>query len=63
MMMITELVGKPSDALIEAVEDSDNRTFMRSLPAKTGKDFNELFRNANPEAIDLLKKMLIFDPA
>ena len=63
MMMITELVGKPSDALIEAVEDSDNRTFMRSLPAKTGKDFNELFRSANPEAIDLLKKMLIFDPA
>ena len=25
MMMITELIGKPSDALIEQVEDADNR--------------------------------------
>ena len=62
MMMITELIGKPSDALIEQVEDADNRQFMRTLPAKKGKDFNELFRGANDEAIDLLKKMLVFDP-
>ena len=63
MMMITELVGKPSEALIDQVEDNDNRAFMRTLPARTGKDFNELFRGANEEAIDLLKKMLVFDPA
>jgi len=62
-MMITELVGKPSEALIDQVEDNDNRAFMRTLPARSGKDFNELFRGANEEAIDLLKKMLVFDPA
>lgn len=61
--MINELLGKPDIALIDAIEDNDNRTFMRSLPKKTGKDFNELFRGANAEAIDLLKKMLVFDPA
>ena len=29
MMMITNLIGKPDAALIEHIEDADNRTFMR----------------------------------
>ena len=29
MMMITNLVGKPDRALIDDIEDADNRTFMR----------------------------------
>ncbi len=28
----------------------------------SGKNWNLLFPNANPEAIDLLQKLLIFDP-
>ena len=63
MMMITNLIGKPDAALIDQIEDSDNRTFMRQLPNNSGKDFNELFRGANEHAIDLIKKMLTFDPA
>ena len=62
MMMITNLIGKPDAALIETIEDADNRTFMKQLPAAKGKDFNELFKGANPQAIDLIKKMLTFDP-
>ena len=61
-MMIINLIGKPDAALIEHIEDADNRTFMRQLPANRGKDFNELFRGANEQAIDLIKKMLTFDP-
>ena len=60
--MITNLVGKPENALIDQIEDADNRTFMRQLPNNRGKDFNELFRGANEQAIDLIKKMLTFDP-
>ena len=63
MMMITQLIGKPDAAFIDLIEDSDNRTFMRQLPNTRGKDFNELFRTANEQAIDLLKKMLTFDPS
>ena len=59
-MMITNLVGKPEAALIDQIEDADNRTFMRQLPNNKGKDFNELFRGANEQAIDLIKKMLTF---
>lgn len=32
------------------------------LPKKKGKDFNVLFKGANPDAIDLLRKLLIFNP-
>ena len=60
--MITNLVGKPDAALIEQIEAVENRTFMRQLPNNRGKDFNELFRGANEHAIDLIKKMLTFDP-
>lgn len=37
---------------------------MRELPKRKGTDFNELFKNyANSDAIDLVKKMLTFDPS
>lgn len=35
---------------------------MQSLPRRKGKDFNTLFKGANPDAIDLIKRMLTFDP-
>ena len=64
MMMITNLVGKPDAQLIETIEDVDNRAFMKQLPNNRGKDFSEVFKGAtNPQAIDLIKKMLTFDPA
>ena len=62
MMMITNLIGKPDQAVIDEIEDVDNRSFMKMLPSSRGKDFNELFKGANPQAIDLMKRMLTFDP-
>ena len=38
-----------------------HRAIVKSMPKRAGKDFNKLFENANPLAIDLLKKLLIFD--
>jgi len=61
--MITELVGNPDSKLIKMIEDEDNRTFMMQLPTRKGQDFKELFKGApNPDAVDLVKKMLTFDP-
>lgn len=63
MHMITELVGSPSSDLISQIEDQENREFMKQLPKRKGTDFNELFKGwPNHDAIDLLKKMLTFDP-
>ena len=64
MHMITELVGSPNSDLINLIEDEDNKQFMKQLPKRKGTDFNELFKGwQNTDAIDLLKKMLTFDPA
>lgn len=61
--MITELIGSPSSDLVNQIEDEDNKKFMRELPKRKGTDFNELFKAwPNPDAIDLVKKMLTFDP-
>jgi len=61
--MITDLVGSPSHDLIAQIEDEDNKLFMQQLPKKKETDFNQLFKGwPNPDAIDLLKKMLTFDP-
>ena len=35
---------------------------MRQLPNNKSKDFNELFRGANAQPIDMIKRMLTFDP-
>lgn len=34
-----------------------------SLPKRKCKDFTQVFKGANPDAIDLIKKMLTFDPS
>ena len=39
-----------------------NKEFIQSLPRRKGKDFSTVFKGANPDAIDLIKKMLTFDP-
>jgi len=42
----------------------DSKKLIINLPKnkKNGKDFSKLFEFADDQAIDLLKKLLIFDP-
>jgi hypothetical protein len=56
--MINNLVGTPDIAFIQKIQDEDNKKFMMQLPKKKGLDFAELFKDADKDAIDLLKKML-----
>lgn len=60
--MITNLIGKPSDEIISQITEPNTRAFMKELPPYPGKDLSKLFRQANPEAVDLVKRMLVFDP-
>ena len=63
MRMITELIGSPSNDLMVQIEDEDNRNFMKTLPPCKGVNFKELFKGwINRDAVDLLSKMLTFDP-
>jgi serine/threonine protein kinase len=60
--MITKLLGSPSPRLVNQIENEKNKEFVLQLPKREGKKFEELFKGANPLAIDLLKKMLTYDP-
>lgn len=60
--MITKLLGNPSAKLVNQIENEKNKEFVLQLPKREGKNFNELFKGANAQAIDLLRKMLTYDP-
>jgi len=62
LAMITKLLGTPSPKLVAQIENEKNREFVLQLPKREGKKFEELFKGANPLAIDLLKRMLTYDP-
>lgn len=60
--MIIELVGNPPKEVVDQIHNPKNKEFIESFPKTKGKDFKTLFKGANPDAIDLLQKLLIFDP-
>jgi serine/threonine protein kinase len=60
--MITKLLGNPSSKLVNQIENEKNKEFVLQLNKREPKDFNQVFKGANQHAIDLLKKMLTYDP-
>lgn len=60
--MITKLLGNPTSKLISKIDNEKNKEFVQQLPKRDGKNFDEFFSGANVNAIDLLKKMLTYDP-
>lgn len=73
--MIFDLLGTPSEDEINNIPRDKSKKLVRSMPKKKGKSFEALFPKAPPAgkiifniniffhiALDLLKKLLIFDP-
>ncbi|KAI0564811.1 Mitogen-activated protein kinase 5 MPK5 [Gracilaria domingensis] len=60
--IICEILGKPSEEDIKHVTSSRARKFLSKLPESAGVDFSNLFPNANPHAIDLMERLLKFNP-
>nr|WLO59335.1 mitogen-activated protein kinase p38 [Cherax destructor] len=58
---IMKLVGTPNKDLIDKLSSEEARNYIRSLPQMRKKDFRQVFRGANPLAVDLLEKMLELD--
>ena len=61
--MIFNLIGTPSEEDIQAIPNSRSRRMVDRLAKKAPRNFVELFRGANPLALDLLAKLLHFNPA
>ena len=61
--LICEYLGTPDVDNMKHIPE-ESKKLIKNLPKhkKNGKDFNKLFSFANPEAIDLLRKLMMFDP-
>nr|CAD7199286.1 unnamed protein product [Timema douglasi] len=58
---ILVLCGTPSKETIDKITSEEARNYIQSLPPLRKKEFKEVFKGANPLAIDLLEKMLELD--
>lgn len=56
-----QLIGTPSEAEMEFLNENAKR-YIRQLPLYRRQSFTEKFPHVNPAAIDLVEKMLTFDP-
>lgn len=57
------MIGKPSKDDMEHIQNDRARRYIDKLPNKERAKFSELYPDAEKTAIDLLEKMLVFDPA
>lgn len=60
--IITELLGTPPEEVISTIMSENTLRFVRSLPRRPRVPLATKFAGCEPEVIDLLEKMLIFDP-
>ncbi|KAG8391869.1 hypothetical protein BUALT_Bualt01G0231800 [Buddleja alternifolia] len=63
LRLITELIGSPDDASLGFLRSDSTRRYVRQLPQYPRKQFSARFPNTSPAALDLLEKMLVFDPS
>ncbi|QNP95748.1 kinase-like domain-containing protein [Yarrowia lipolytica] len=60
---ILHYLGTPSEETLKRIGSPRAQEYVRGLPFMPKIPFSTLFPTANPEALDLLEKMLAFDPA
>lgn len=60
--LIFNLIGTPSEEDIECIPTARAREKVLRMPRRQGRSFDQMFRHANPLALDLLRKMLLFNP-
>ena len=62
LLLITDLLGKPPQHVIDRIRNPRARNFLSALPPKCPCPFEAIFPAADPQALDLLRRMLAFDP-
>jgi len=62
MNLIFAVLGTPNDEDMKSITNDKARDYIRSLKKQKKVPFNRLFPKVNPLALDLLEKMLEFNP-
>ncbi|KAG9326389.1 hypothetical protein KVV02_008009 [Mortierella alpina] len=60
---ILQILGTPDEATLRRIGSERAQAYIRSLPKMPTIHFQQLYPRASPLAIDLLEKLLNFDPA
>lgn len=60
--IITDLLGSPPSDVIDTICSENTLKFVTSLRHRDPIPFSERFKTVEPDAVDLLEKMLVFDP-
>jgi mitogen-activated protein kinase 1/3 len=61
--VIFDVLGTPSEADLAQVDNVTARNYIAALPKKRALDLSQKFRGSDPLAIDLLQKLLHFNPS
>ncbi|KAF3649638.1 Mitogen-activated protein kinase 4 [Capsicum annuum] len=59
---VLKLLGSPDDASLQFLRSDNARRYVRQLPQYPKQQFTARFPSMSPLAVDLLEKMLVFDP-
>lgn len=62
LSLITDVLGSPSNEDIAGISNEKAKRYARSIPHKPRIPVNTIYQNANPVALDLLQRMLVFNP-
>lgn len=60
--LIFKIIGTPSPEDINELENNSARNYVNNFPKKKGCDFSKLFPNIDNKIINLLRRMLEFNP-
>lgn len=63
MQLIVDCLGTPTDEAMWFIRSDRVRSAIRKLGRRAPVDLRRLYPHANPQALDLLRHMLVFDPS
>ncbi|MBA0616994.1 hypothetical protein Godav_026474 [Gossypium davidsonii] len=63
LKLIIDVLGSQQEADLQFIDNPKARRYIKSLPYSRGTHLSHLYPQADPLAIDLLQRMLVFDPS
>ena len=60
---ILHILGTPNEETLSRIGSPRAQDYVRNLPVMPKRSFQQMFPSANPDALDLLNRMLAFDPS
>ncbi|KAL8160218.1 hypothetical protein V2J09_001755 [Rumex salicifolius] len=62
MRLLTELLGTPLESDLGFLQNDDARRYIKQMPLQPRQQLAKVFPHISPMAIDLIERMLTFDP-